>query len=142
MKDMPLDDWIAEYERKTGEEFKPTPGFKLFFFPNRGFAEIRVTEKMIIVRQMCGEAKFWKDLVGFFAQALGIYHVGTYCIRNIYAYIRLFGFHVVSTEDLNDGYKRLFCVDKYGNKGQASPAWKSTRTGVDAYYITWEVTQI
>ena len=133
-----LHEWIKIYEKKTGEEFKPSNGFKLFFFPARGFAEIRVNN-MVIVKQMCGDIMFWRNLVEFFSQVLGYEYAGTYCIRNIKAYIRLCGFTINDTETLENGLKRYFCTDKHGKKGQASPAWISNATGNAGYYITWEV---
>ena len=134
-----LDEWIKIYEKKTGEEFKPSDGFKLFFFPTRGFAEIRLTDKMVIIAQLCGDMMFWRNLVEFLSQAIGYEYAGTYCIRNIKAYIRLCGFTIIRTETLDDGLKRYFCIDKHGKKGQASPAWISNNTGHAGYYITWEV---
>ena len=61
----PLDEWIKIYESKTGEEFEASNGFKLFYFPDRGFCEMAVIvqAKMVIARQMCGDALFWRQAV-------------------------------------------------------------------------------
>ena len=135
-----LQKWIRKYENKTGEKFEPSNGFKLFFFPNRGFAEYAYTQDMVIVRQMCGDSLFWKQLSECLAISMCCKMIGSYCIRrNIEAYIRLFGYRIERTETLSDGLKRYFCVDKYGKRGQASPAGHSIKTGIQRYYITWEV---
>lgn len=134
-----MDYWIKKYEDKTGEEFKPSPGFKLFFIPTRGFCEVMANaeKEMMIVRQLSGDAIFWKDFVEAFCQAIGYHRIGTYCIRNIIPYIRMGGFHIDRTEETPDGL-RYFCTDNIGRHGQASPAW-ITAKGIRAYYITWEV---
>lgn len=129
--------WIKKYESKTGEEFKPTEGFKLFFLPHRGFCEVRADKGMLIVRQLSGDILFWKDFIETFCQAIGYHRLGTYCIRDILPYIRLVGFHIDRKECTPDGM-RYFCTDDNGRHGQASPAWVTAK-GRRAYYITWEV---
>ena len=32
---MTMQDWIAKYEQKAGEKFKPKDGFELFLFPKK-----------------------------------------------------------------------------------------------------------
>lgn len=132
-----LQKWIRKYENKTGEKFEPCSGFKLFYLPDRGFCEVSFAPNMIIAKQMCGDAVFWRNCLEVLCQSTGYDHVGTYCIRDILPYIRLFGFHVERTEDTLEG-KRYFCIDKNGKSGQCSPAW-ITAKGKRAYYITWEV---
>lgn len=129
-----LDEWIALYNKKNYEEFKRDEKFGLFYLPEKGFAEIVDSGKMIIVNQMCGEFKFWRDVAEKLSRHRGYKVAGTICIRPILAYIRLAGFKIDRIEETNLG-DRYFCTDKRtGQKGQASPA------GKDTWFITWEVT--
>ena len=129
-----LEQWIALYNKKIPEGFERDKRFELFYLPNKGFAEVMDSGKMVWVNQMCGDFKFWRDFVEKVTQKLGYSHAGTLCIRNVKAYIRMAGFTVDRIEKTAQG-DRYFCTDKHsGQKGQASPA------GKDTYYITWEVT--
>ncbi len=129
-----LEEWIALYNKKNYEEFKRDEKFGLFYLPEKGFAEIVDTGQMIIVNQMCGEFKFWRDVAENLSRHRGYKVAGTICIRPILPYIRLAGFKIDRIEKTNLG-DRYFCTDKHtGQKGQASPA------GKDTWFITWEVT--
>ena len=129
-----LEEWIALYNKKNYEEFRRDEKFGLFYLAEKGFAEIADTGEMIIVNQMCGEFKYWRDLIEQMSRASKYKVAGTICIRSILPYIRLAGFKIDRTEETNLG-KRYFCTDKHtGQKGQASPS------GKDTWLITWEVT--
>ena len=129
-----FEEWIALYNKKNYEEFKRDTRFELFYLPEKGFAEIADTGKMIIVNQMCGEFKFWREVAEKMSHKIGYKVAGTICIRPILPYIRLAGFKIDSIEKTNLG-DRYFCTDRRtGQKGQASPA------GKDTWFITWEVT--
>ena len=129
-----LEQWIALYNKKTGEQFERDKRFELFCLPEKGFAEIADTGKMIWVNQMCGDFKFWRHFVEDLSRKFAYSHAGTICIRHIKAYIRMAGFVPYRIEQTEQG-DRYFCTDKHtGQKGQASPAGEGT------YYITWEVT--
>ena len=131
-----LEEWIALYNKKNYEEFKRDKKFGLFYLPEKGFAEIADTGKMIIVNQMCGEFKYWRDVVEQMSRASKYKVAGTICIRPILPYIRLAGFKIDRIEGTKQG-NRYFCTDKNtGQKGQASPA------GKDTWLITWEVTAV
>lgn len=135
---MELQEWIDKYNAKTDTPFERDHRYKLFFIPDKGFCEITcgISEDMVIAKQMCGDALFWRRVVEIIAQATGRRMCGTYCIRHIKPYIRLFGFTVEHTENTVLG-KRYFCIDKDGKHGRCSPAW-ATKNGERAYYITWE----
>ena len=128
-----MEQWVAKYNKKIPEGFKRDKKFALIYLPEKGFAEILSTDKMIIVNQLCGEFKFWRKFAEELARRRGLKYAGTICIRNVEAYIRLAGFEIERIEQTEQG-KRYFCRDKNeGQRGQASPAGKGT------YYITWEV---
>lgn len=137
---MKLDEWIKKYEKKTNEKFEPHPGFKLFFLPERGFCEIKVDseKKIVMIYQLCGDGKFWRDYGLLLAELTGCKHLGTICSRdNIKAYIRFWGYVVQKEEILEDGLKRYHCIEKNsGKKGLASPAWTDKETNKTSYYIT------
>lgn len=136
---MTLEEWIKEYEKKTKRKFEPAKGFKLFYFPERGFCEIATNGNMVMAYQLCGDGKFWRRILEFLSISLGYKVAGTICIRHILPYIRFWGFSVVRTEELSDGTKRYFAEDGYGKRATFSPAWKFTDNGEYAYYVTWEV---
>lgn len=136
---MELQEWIDRYNAKTDTPFEADNRYKLFFIPDRGFCEIScsISNDMVMIKQMCGDALFWRGAAEVIAQATGRRMIGTYCIRHIKPYIRLFGFTIERIEETEQG-PRYFCVDKNGKRGQASPAWE-TEKHERAYYITTEV---
>lgn len=140
MKAKTLNEWIAFYEEKTGEKFKPHPSFKLLYFPKRGFCEISLEPKtkMVIAYQLCGDGHFWKDLLDSFTKLLGFTHGGAICVRSIVPYIRYWGFRIDQTIRLPNGQNQYFCINRYGEKARCSPAWLK-EGGEYAYFVTWEV---
>ena len=137
---MDLENWIVKYEGKTGEKFERDIRFELFFHPDKGFCEIGQGDNLLIINQLCGDARFWRDLVDNAAKASGIKHCGTWCIRKeILAYIRLFGYRIVREHILPDGLKIYYAIRKEtGKPGRAAPCFKYKDTGTQAYFITWE----
>jgi len=138
---MLLDDYIQKYEKSTNEKFKPHPGFKLFYLPDRGFCEYHIdsTNDIVMIYQLSGDGKFWRDYGILLAQLTNCHHLGTICSRNnIKAYIRFWGYRIDYEEQLPDGLLRYHCKQKEtGNSGLCSPAW--TDCGKVSYYVTWEV---
>jgi len=98
-----LEEWIKIYEKKTGTEFKADPRAKLQFDAEKGFAEIGAVEGMVVIGQLCGDAKHWKNLAERLAQQLGINHLGTWCIRKIEPYIKFFNVEIEMTEEAGEG---------------------------------------
>lgn len=116
-----FDEWVKVYEEKTGDKYtQPPEGFSLMYLPERGFADMKInTEgKMVFVNQVCGDAKFWRDLAEIIANAWHCNAVCTVCTRHILPYIRSFGWEVVK-EFSNIGVgceKRYLCQDSIGRK--------------------------
>lgn len=132
-----LDEWIARYNRKVPEGFKRDERFALFYYPDKGFCELLVTDKMVVLGQVCGDGRFWKKYAEDWARELGKKACGTHCSRReILAWIRLFGFEITQAET-KDGFKRYHGTDKQGRWGLM------TECVIDgsrrAYYVTWEV---
>ena len=138
-KEKTLLEWIELYNKKTPEPFKRDERFGLFYLPDKGFCEIGVTEKLAVINQLSGDGRFWKGIVEDLARKMNIKACGTICVRKaIKAWMRLFGFKIVETEDLPDGLKRYHCINDEGKKYLMSPAARF-KNGEYCYYVTWEV---
>ena len=132
-------EWVALYNKKTPEPYKRDERFELFYDAEHGFCEVGQSGKFLIINQLAGDGRFWKEKVSAAARAAGIRICGTWCIRKgIRAYIRLFGYHIDHTEDAGGGLLRYFCKDKDGRTGLCSPSFRY-EDGTQAYFITWEV---
>ena len=139
---MTLHEWMDFYNRKNpGDPFQRTEGYAFFFVPEKGFCEVAFHEDMVVIGQLAGDARFFKEKVEEAARALGIKEGGTICIRpEILAYIRLFGYRVVHTEVLPGGMKRYRAVHrKTGKWARYSPGYVYDETGTIAYLVTWEI---
>lgn len=133
-----LEEYIAQYNKKAPIPFERDERYELHFNPEHGFCEIGDNGRMIIAKQMCGDLFFWRKAIEEISRLNGYPYAGTYCVRNIRAYIRLAHFSIDKIVETEDG-TRYFCHDKQtGQYGQASPAGKFDN-GATAYYITWEV---
>ena len=139
---MTPEEWIAFYNRKNPDDpFAPTEGCSFFFVPDKGFCEVCFLGDMVIIGQLAGDARFFKEKVEEAARTLGIKEGGTICIRKeICAYIRLFGYRITRTEELSDGRKRYHAVHrKTGKWALYSPGYIYDKTGALAYLVTWEI---
>ena len=140
MKGKTLEEWINFYEQKSKVKYEP-PDKRVvrYFFSDRGFAEIGITDKMVIVHQLCGDAKFWKQIAEALAMEHGLKHLGTWCIRKIEPYIKFFGVEIEEVEDLGDGLKRYH--GKFKDTGKSAiftPNFKA-KNGNVGYLVTWEI---
>ena len=139
---MTFAEWAAFYDKKNPEDpFSPTPGYDLYFMPDKGFCEVRFTETMAIIAQTAGDGRFFRDKVEEVARKLGYKEGGTICIRKeIRAYIRLFGYRIDHVEELSDGTKRYYGIHKKTGKWALySPGYTYDTTGELAYLVTWEI---
>lgn len=140
---MTMDAWIKKYEKRTNEKFEPHPGFKLFYLPDRGFCEYKIDadKGLVMIYQLSGDGKFWRDYGLLLAQLTGCHHLGTICARdNIKAYIRFWGYTIDHEEHLPDGLIRYHCKQKdTGKPALCSPSWTDSATGKESYYITWAI---
>nr|DAY12444.1 MAG TPA: hypothetical protein [Caudoviricetes sp.] len=118
-----LAEWIEVYEKKTGDKFSVPKGYGLSYLAERGFAQMRLDykTKMIVIYQVCGDGKFWRDYAELYAAGIGFECVATMCTRSIKPYIRAFGwkiereYHCISSES-NPGKveSRYLCRDGLG----------------------------
>ena len=140
MTDSSLAAWIERYDAKAPEPFQRDARFALYYLPARGFAEVGSVGDMLVIWQLAGDARFWKEKVSVAARGAGYPRCGTLCIRPaIRAYIRLFGYSIERTEQTKDGRARYHCRHKKtGKAALVSPAFTYKRTGQPAYFVTWE----
>ena len=134
-----LEEWIKIYEKKTGVEFKADPRAKLQYDAEKGFAEYGTTESMVVIGQLCGDAKYWKKFGEMLAIQLGLKHLGTWCIRKIEPYIKFFNVEVDEIEEAGEGLKRYHGHFKdTGKKALFSPRSRNAAGNV-VYMVTWEI---
>ena len=135
---MTLDQWIEKYNKKTPVKFKRNEQYDFFFLPDKGFCEVGMANDLVIIHQLCGDARYWKEKVSEMARKIGAKKCGTWCVRQeIKAYIRLFGYKVYKTEKTTEGLDRYYGIDNNGKKGLMSPAFRF-ETGEQAYFVTWD----
>ena len=139
MKSRTLKEWIQLYEKKTGTKFEPNPRGTIMFYPERGFAEIGSTKDMVIIGQVSGDAKFWKQTAEVMAKERRITHLGTWCIRNIKAYMKFFGAEIERIEDAGEGYERYHCRLKDTGKPALFSPTAINSAGNVVYMVTWEI---
>lgn len=114
--------------------------FQLFYVPDKGVCEIGMSDDMLILRCLSTSNVFyWKNAAEDIARKVGIKIIGTWCVRReIMAYIRLFGYRIIKTEELEDGLNRYRCKNKEGKQARVSPSFVF-ENGQQAYFVTWEV---
>lgn len=123
-----LREWIDIYEKKTEDKFGVPEGFRLIYLAERGFAQYKldINGKLIMVAQLCGDAKFWKDFLEMTYAHVGFDAIGTLCTRHIKPYIRGFGWDIL-TEQVKDGQQRFLCQDSIGRKVVATEYGKNEK---------------
>jgi len=133
-----MEEWIALYEKKTGEEFKRDERFVLFYLPEKGFCEVAATGKMAIMGQVSGDGRFWRNFTEKLARKLNLKVCGTIaCRKEVKAWIRLFGFKIDKIDEEN-GLKRYYCTNKK-NGGWYIMTEFLCKGGHKHCYVTWEV---
>lgn len=147
-----LDEWIKEYEEKTGEEHtEPNEEnkLKLYYVADRGYAEIGIfrtdnTEPSVVIYEVCGDAKFWHDFGVILCKQHNIKNILTVCIRAIEPYIRFWGWNIKERHKNKDGIlARLRGTNQYGKSLDIGIAWRRERALKEkeryAYIVTSEV---
>lgn len=135
-----LEEWIKYYEKKTKVKYEPPDArARRYYFEDRGFAEIGVTKNLVVIHQLSGDVRFWKQLAEALAQEHGINHLGTWCIRKIEPYIRFFGVEIEKIENIGEGLNRYH--GKFKDTGKVAtftPNFKA-KNGNIGYLVTWEI---
>lgn len=138
---MTLEKWIALYNRKNPlDPYIPDKRFVLFFDKNKGFCEVRYEKDMAFIGQLCGDLRYFKEVIDRAASEADIHCAGTIFIRgNARAVLRLLGYKVTEVDE-QGGLERYHAIHKNTGKwGLVTPAWRYDDTGVQAYYCTWEI---
>lgn len=135
-----LEEWIAKYENDRNDPFVLPKGFDFYWLPERGFAEYRFVDGILVVYQLCGDIHYWFDTAKLICLAKGGHAVATTCILPILPYFRLLKFKVMKDEE-KDGHHRYFCKDEAGRKVIAT--YKDTDSdGNDTYWVTVYVKEL
>lgn len=135
-----LAEWVDKYEEKTNDPFVTPKGFDLYWLPERGFAQYRFVDGIMVVYQICGDIHFWYDLAKLLCLSKGGHAVSTVCILPILPYLRLLKFRIVKQEEV-DGHFRFYCRDEAGRK--VIVTYKATsEDGTDSYFLTCYVTEL
>lgn len=137
MKAKSLKEWIEIYETKTGDSFDLLPGYRLLYMPERGFASMKpdFEGKMMIIYQVCGDAKFWRDYAELVSCTADFECAATICTRHIEPYIRGFGWETIEKEDVN-GQLRYWCQDSIGRLVIITHKHNDEKTGEPVYWVT------
>lgn len=106
---MTLAEWVAKYEKKTGEQFSFPDGFKLAFDEKHGFftftSDVRDGVTFVNIGATC--VNEWKWVIGELtplAKSIGARYFATATKRNPKAYAKLTGTQHKPEYDY-DGYK-------------------------------------
>lgn len=134
-----LEQWIERYNKKIPEGFKRDERFTLFYLPDKGFCELTATDKIVVIGQVSGDGRFWKEFADNVARHLGLKVCGCYCWRDsTHSWARLFGFKVDKVDEC-DGLKRYYGTGKDGGWGLMTEA--IFEDGKIHCFVTWEVVQ-
>lgn len=137
MKGKSLKEWVKIYEEKTGEKAELLKGYRLCYLAERGFASMKAdTEgKMIIIHQVCGDAKFWRDYAELIGATAGFECVASICTRHVEPYIRCFGWEILEREEV-DGHYRYWCQDSIGRLVILTYKHTDPDTNEPVYWVT------
>jgi hypothetical protein len=135
-----LEEWVEKYETERDDPMVCPKGFDMYWLPERGFAQYKFVDGILVVYQICGDIQFWFDLAKLICLAKGGHAVSTVCILPILPYLRLLKFKIVKKEE-RDGHFRFWCKDEAGRKVIAT--YKGTdEEGTDSYYVTIYVKEL
>ncbi len=129
-----LEEWVDKYETERDDPMVCPKGFDMYWLPERGFAQYKFVDGILVVYQLCGDIQFWFDLAKLICLAKGGHAVSTVSILPIKPYLRLLKFRIVKDEE-KDGKHRYYCKDESGRKVIAT--YKNTGDdGNDNYFVT------
>lgn len=132
-----IKEWIEIYEKKTSEKFNPKSDRQTVFDSEKGFCQIGFSGAKLFVYQVCGDGKYWRNLVERLARRFGVEICETYCVRkNIRAFIRLLGYRITKVDEKNNP-KHFWVEDANGNPAVACEC--VFKNGKHGYRILWAV---
>lgn len=140
-----LEEWIKIYEEKTEDEFNLPKDFRLFYLAERGFASMKLDleGKMVIVYQVCGDGKFWRDFAELaFAGPFGLDAVCSICTREIYPYIRAFNWEIIEKQEKKPLEYRFLCRDSIGRPILITHIEVNEKTLLPKYWVSHYVNEL
>ena len=126
-----LAEYIAFYEKHTGEAFAFKQPFSFYYSPEHGFCEYLPEGDTLYIWQMCGDGKFWINLALKVCREFKLKYICSYVVRKPLPFIRNLGFKIVMKQN-NHGYLR------YRGKNKDGEYLNATQFG-DRFIFTWEV---
>lgn len=129
-----FDEWVQFYEQKTGDKYKCPNGYRVYYLPDRGFAQLNRSGNMLLIYIVCGDGKFWHDFAEVIASAMGCKALGSICTRPPLPYIRFWGWKIERKEE-KDGFFRFWCRDKQGRRVLLTPKHVEDNGDV-TYWVT------
>lgn len=136
---MTKDEWIAYYNKKTPEPFKPDERMNFFFHPDKGFCEVGMSDNCVFIGQLAGDGRWWKEKVDAMARVFGCKRGSCFfCRRSVPAYLRLFGYKVEGREMIGE-YTKYVCSNKDSGKYLFAFPTGHFLHGIQLYYMEWEV---
>ena len=90
------EEWIGEYERRTGGKFKLRDDELILFEPERGFVTffMNYEDKCIEGHYIVGDGRFWFNEMKKIMRAVGFDKARFFTRRNPKAWIRKYGGHI------------------------------------------------
>lgn len=138
---MTLKEWIKKYEEKSGEKHVNPAGFETLYDKDKGYAQIKKDGKFLIVYEVCGDGKYWRDRAEKAALEKDCSWLFTICVRNILPYIRLMESKLLEKTTLPNFHNAIKgCgINHLGNKLIIMPAWYDEDKKQLAYNVYSEV---
>lgn len=132
-----LEEWIALYKQKTKDVVSIPEGFVLNFIEDRGLAIMKAVpqSKLLIIYDLCGDAKFWRDMAEVGAKQNGLRYISTICTRSIEPYIRFWHWKI-QTKSVINGQARYICLDERQRYVVITHKGINEVTGKPDYWVT------
>lgn len=142
---MTFEEWVAVYEKKSGDAHKVPQGSFTLWDERRGYAQFLLSEdkKLLITEETCGDGKFWYEWAINFCREHDIPKFCTTCTRKILPYLRGMGGKIIKQEiqtERHNGYK-IEGVTHEGLRFFCWPRWWDEEKQRNAYYVVVEVTK-
>lgn len=125
-----FEEYKAFYEKHAGK-LVLNPRFDLYFHPDHGFSEFRLTDKFLFAGAMAGDMDYWLAKAKDMCRKHGLISMTTFTPRNLKAYLRRIGFKIDHSEVVGD-ITKYHAYNKEGQHLLAEPY-------NDGYILTWGV---